>query len=484
MRIASVLAFVSVLAATASCSSTEESAPETWKASTAASGTRLRARFLTAGDVREHAGFYDTQRAEECTFQAAEGDHMRCLPPTQSYVAGATFFADPACKTPITAFPQQGCSTAKYAIATSYDQATCAQAPLELRRVLGPATVFQNAGTGCAPLATPLVTVGDVVPWTEFVEGVSTPMPGATDALGETLLVGDDGARQHVGFRSTKLDEKCAFQVMADGVARCVPGGRSGPVFFSDAACLTAAAAIVNSGGSCAKPQPERFLLPDSSAAGASCNALRGVHELVEYAGSASSELYLYNPSHVAELRAPCAAPCRRSAAATARSGVRSGPILTPSLPVATRVSGRSGRLVPALVSKDDTRTLEPGWHDNERNTDCTFMVASDGKARCLPTGGQALIFFGDDACKSQSRVAASTKPSCGAPGSAFALVTSSTCPVTTRVFALGTERRDLPSASTETAPGRCVRVASLTGGFDATEVDPAQFVEGALVTE
>jgi hypothetical protein len=483
MRIARVLALVCILPAEAGCSATDEAAPETWRTSEGASGTRLRARFLTAGDVREHAGFFDTRRAEECTFQAAEGEHVRCLPPTQSYVAGTAFFADPACKTPIAAFGPQGCGTAKYAIATAYDPTTCAQAPLELRRVLGPATVFQNAGTGCAPVQTPLVTVGDVVPWTEFVEGVPTSTPGATDALGESLLVGDDGARQHVGFRSTKLDENCVFQVMADGVARCVPEGRRGPVYFSDAACVTPTAVLVNGGASCGRPTPEHFLLPDPSALGASCDALRGVHELVEYAASASSELYLYNPTTSTTTDATCSSVSSLGGAyGQERRGL--GADLTPSLPVATRVSGRSGRLVPALVSKDDTRTLEPGWHDNERDTDCTFMVASDGRTRCLPTGGQARLFFGDNACKAPSRVAAPTKPSCGAPGSAFALVTSGTCPSTTRVFALGTERRDLPSASTETAPGRCVRVTSLSGGLDATEIDPTQFVEGTLVTE
>lgn len=486
MRVASLLALISILATAASCSKTEESQspPDTWKASEGASGTRLRQRLLTADGVRAHAGFYDTKRAEECTFQAADGARVRCLPPTQSYASGANFFADPACKTPIAAFTPQGCAVTKYAIATVFEPGSCAPSPLELRRVLEPTPVFQNVGNACAPVTTPLVAVGEVVPWTEFVEGTESPAPGATDALGETVRVSEDGAREHLGFRSTKLDEACVFQLMADGVSRCVPEGRTGAVYFSDSACLTPAAAIVNNGAAaCRKATPERFLLPDSSAAGASCAALRGVHELVSYAGSASSELYSYNPSSSSSSGATCDSVSSFGGGyGQERSGL--GTDLTPSLPVATRVSGSSGRLAPALVSKDDTRTLEPGWHDKERNTDCTFMVASDGKMRCLPTGGQALLFFGDDACKSPSRVAAPTKPVCSGTGSDFALVTSSTCPVTTRVFALGTARRDLPSASTETAPGRCVKVASLTGGFDATEVDPTQFVEAALVTE
>jgi hypothetical protein len=490
MRSVSLLALLSLLIAASSCSTTDASspaAPDTWKASEAASGTRLRARFLTAGDARAHVGFHDAQRDEDCTFQLAELGRMRCLPPTLTYVSGATFFSDSTCKNAVQVLPAgpQTCSDAKYAIGTAYSDTTCTQAPLELRRVLAPATVFQNVGTGCAPVATPLVVLGDVVQWTDFVAGAATPGPGATSALGESVLVGDDGARQHQGFRSATLDEDCAFEIMADGVARCVPGGRTGQVYFSDPACIAPEAALVNGGGTCGKSQAERFLLPASSAAGAVCNALRGVYALDDYAGSSSSELYSYfyssNGSGTASTSCNSASSLGGGYGQERRALTTD---LTPSLPVATRVSGRSGRLVPALVAEGDTRALTPGWHDNERNTDCTFKVASDGKMRCLPATGQYLLFSTDDACKSATHIAAPTTPSCSGTSSSFAIITSSTCPATTKVFSLGTDRRDVQAASTETAPGRCVKVGGLAGGYDATEVDPAQFVEGVLATE
>jgi hypothetical protein len=488
MRSVTVLALLSILLGASSCSTTEASspaaAPDTWKASEAASGTRLHARFLVAGDAREHAGFHDTQRNEDCTFQPAESGRMRCLPPTLSYVTGATFFADATCKTAIQviATPPPTCSDAKYAIGTSYDQATCTQAPTEVRRVLAPTTVFQNAGAGCTPVATPVVALGELVPWTDFVGGATTAGPGATDALGEAVLVGDDGAKQHQGFRSATLDETCAFEIMADGVARCVPEGRVGPVYFSDPACIAPAAALVTGGG-CGKTQAERFLLPATSAAGAVCNALRGVYALDDYAGSESSDLYFYSSNGSATTEGSCNSVSSLGGGyGQQRRALKTD--LTPSLPVATRVSGRSGRLVPALVSEGDTRALTPGWHDNDQNTDCTFKVASDGKMRCLPTTGQFLLFSTDDACTSPTRIAAPTTPSCSGTSSRFAIVTSTTCPATTKVFSLGTDRRDLQAASTETAPGRCVKVGGLAGGYDATEVDPALFVEGVLATE
>ena len=65
-----------------------------------------------------------------------------------------------------------------------------------------------------------------------------------------------------------------------------------------------------------------------------------------------------------------------------------------------------------------------------------------------------------------------------------FALVPSTTCPQTTTVYALGTNVRTLGPSSTETSPGRCVRVAGASSAIDATVVDSTQFVEGVAATE
>lgn len=492
MRSVTLFGIVAVLLAASACSTKDASSspsPDTWSASEAASGTRLRARFLAAGDARSHVGFHDTQRNEDCTFQPAEFGRTRCLPETVSYSTGSgSLFSDPECKHAVQVLPTgpQTCSDAKYAIGTVYDQVKCTQAPLELRRILGKATVFQGTGTGCAPITPEAVVLSDVVPWTDYVAATATTGPSATDALGESVLVSDDGAKQHSGFRSAALGEDCAFEVMADGVARCVPSGRTGQVYYSDSACIVPAAALVGSSGSaCGKSTADRLLLPAASAAGAVCNALRGVYALDDYAGSDATELYSY--SYVSNGSGGSDTSCSSASSLSGGYGQERRSLktdLTPSLPAATRVSGKSGRLVPALVSDGDTRALTPGWHDNERNTDCTFKLASDGKMRCLPATAPYLLFSTDDSCKSPTHIAAPTTAPCSGTSADFALVASTTCPVTMRVFSLGVDRRDVQAASTETAPGRCVKVSGLAGGYDATEVDPTQFVEGVPTTE
>ena len=75
------------------------------------------------------------------------------------------------------------------------------------------------------------------------------------------------------------------------------------------------------------------------------------------------------------------------------------------------------------------------------------------------------------------------TEPSCIGVHR-FARVVSTTCPPTTRIFALGTATRDLSGVSLATTSGQCALVAQAKGAFDATEVDPAQFVEGITAVE
>jgi hypothetical protein len=483
MRSQSLLSLFAMLAVAAGCSSTSStSSPAAadvpavdpgWKVSAATSGTRLRARFLTAGDAREHVGFYDTLRNEGCTFQRAEGGRMRCLPPTLSYIDGTSVFADTACQTPVRAVVKPGCDEPKYAIVTAYD-GTCGQAPFELRRVIGPASpVYANAGRGCAPSQAQYLAIGDVVPWTDFAEGVSTPAPG--DGLVETLLVTADGARQHEGFRATNFDADCTFQVMTDGVTRCVPDAISGEVLFSDDACTTPSATFVYSTSPCSRAATNRFLEPDPS--NQICGAIRAIYDLLPASAASGNPGDLYV--------VPMGGTCTFRQSSGGQGDRRDlGANLTPTLPVAARIGGGSGRLVPALVPAAGSVALDLGWHDRDRNVDCGFKLASDGKMRCLPSSAEATIFSIDGACASPSHVAVPSKAACVTTASTFALVPSKVCPVTAQVYALGTERRDLPAASVETAPGTCATVAGVMGGHDATVVDPTQFVEGLPLTE
>src|SRR4051794_18637018 len=107
-----LLALVATLAV-AGCSSSKDSASPAadvaQSPAAAVSGTRLRARFVVAGESRELIGFYDTARKEDCTFQYAEGEHMRCLPKAVAFNATGIGYTDPTCRTSVGSAPSSGC---------------------------------------------------------------------------------------------------------------------------------------------------------------------------------------------------------------------------------------------------------------------------------------------------------------------------------------------------------------------------------------
>jgi hypothetical protein len=49
-------------------------------------------------------------------------------------------------------------------------------------------------------------------------------------------------------------------------------------------------------------------------------------------------------------------------------------------------------------VTSDGDRSWQ-GWHDSERDEDCVFKTAADGKLRCLPNNDEARLYFTDTAC-------------------------------------------------------------------------------------
>jgi hypothetical protein len=457
-----------------------------------ASGTRLRAKLLTAGGVRELAGFHDVARNEDCTFQPAEAGRVRCLPPTLTAFQGGVF-SDPACQVPAASAAAATCAAdVKYAITFAYDGVCGTAAASELRTVLDAAGPrYANTGAGCvlqpAPQPGQLASVGlgAVVPWTDFVEGVETVVPGSPVA--ERVLVAADGARAHLGFRDEKLGADCSFQLMSDGFLRCVPQASTGRVYYADAACSNAVLVDDDRNRSGCLPKTGRadtWLEPTND----QCSGLRAVYSLRENAGSAASdETFSWQNEYSSGQVSPttkCASngtpggggyePVRRAIAAN----------LTSSLPTVTRVGSGSGRLVPTFVwPAGATSTLVPGWHDTERDVDCTFALASDGKTRCLPVAAKGSVFFTDDACKSTSIVAVPTETSCiGA--ARFVRTVSTTCPPTTSVYALASEPRDLPSASIVNGPDRCAKVGGVIKAREATLVDPGQFVEAIATVE
>ena len=497
----SVLLFVSV---GCSSSKSEPSAAEAATAAasdgahvlTGAGGTRLRATFLSGGGARELVGFHDMERNEDCTFQAADPGHTRCLP--ASLVAGQSgSFSDAACTIP-TATVTTGttaatpCSAdAKYGITYRYD-GSCGASATELRKVLDAKGPLYSGGPGSCqvqqgtppPSAPAQVLLGEIVPWTAFVEATETVIEGVP--VSEKVLVATDGARQHLSFQDTTRHADCTFQLMGDGVTRCLPEAPTGPVYYSDAECAKPALVNYYPGSMpCAKSTETNLWIASSLE---TCGGRRAVYSLIDYTGpgpDGNSEIYQYSNNSGP---GPSATPATCSSAGSIGPGSSTGRYainrdVTASFPATTRVSGAGSRLVPALVWPASGETLTPGWHDTERDVDCTFAVATDGKMRCLPVASTAALFFTDGSCKSPTLTAALNQPSC-IGGRRFALVPSTTCPQTTTVYSLGTNVRALGPASAETSPGRCVQVAGVSSVVDATLMDPTQFVEGVSATE
>jgi hypothetical protein len=249
------------------------------------------------------------------------------------------------------------------------------------------------------------------------VEATETTVPGSP--VSEKVLVAADGSRQHLAYHDDKLNVDCSFRLMADGFTRCVPSASQGPVMYADATCTKPL--VVNdftSGypGGCGTPghtAANVWLEPSPKL----CGGLSNVYSLRQYEGTSNgaSLFSIPNEGEVQNVGQPDPATCRSSGTLSSNgSYVRAiAQNLTQSLPTTARVSAGGDRLRPAFVLPPTLETLVPGWHDTMNDVDCAFMLATDGKMRCLPIASQAAILFTDDACKSPSRVAVLTEPSC-----------------------------------------------------------------------
>jgi hypothetical protein len=54
---------------------------------------------------------------------------------------------------------------------------------------------------------------------------------------------------------------------------------------------------------------------------------------------------------------------------------------------------------VVVQVSGGTTTSVRGVWYDSERQDDCVFMTAGDGKQRCLPLGYQGALQYSDSQC-------------------------------------------------------------------------------------
>jgi hypothetical protein len=85
-------------------------------ADTNQSGTRLKVKYYAGDDgSKAFAGFYDSQRKEDCSFRTAADGVSRCMPTTNAVFSG--YYADMTCTQPVVVVPA-GCSTPTYVLQT------------------------------------------------------------------------------------------------------------------------------------------------------------------------------------------------------------------------------------------------------------------------------------------------------------------------------------------------------------------------------
>lgn len=467
-------------------------------ATAAVSGSRLHVKSITGGGAREVVAFHDMERNEDCTFQPAEGGKTRCYPTTvQANQSG--FFTDAACKIPAYSAVAPTCAdTVKYGVTITYS-GNCSTGELtELRKLADPnAPTYALGPSGCGPSSTlppnpgrpTTVPLGDVVPWTSFVEATETVVPGAI--VSEKVLVATDGAKQHLTYYDDKLGADCTFALMADGVTRCVPAATEAPIYYGDSSCTKPYAVndYSNNAGPCS-PSSSRsatanlWLEPSES----QCGGIRNVFRIGTYDGTASGasifqwQMQYQSGSPQLGEQTTCSSAGQLGINNSDNYRLITDTINT-SLPLTPRVGSGSDRLVPAFVWPPGTEMLVAGWHDTMNDVDCTFALASDGKTRCLPVASTGTILFTDGACTSPGRVAVLSDPSCIGVRR-YAREVSTTCPPTTRIYSLGADAHDFMNVSVQTSSGQCGTVSQAGAAFDATLVDPSQFVEGTPAVE
>ena len=92
--------------------------------------------------------------------------------------------------------------------------------------------------------------------------------------------------------------------------------------------------------------------------------------------------------------------------------GAGGGGLVDP-VPSAKADPASGSRLKAKLRTGDDgsKEYLSGVWYDTERQEDCIFETAADGRERCMPPSQSVLTLFADAACKQAMAVASAACP-------------------------------------------------------------------------
>jgi hypothetical protein len=90
-------------------------------------------------------------------------------------------------------------------------------------------------------------------------------------------------------------------------------------------------------------------------------------------------------------------------------------------------------------------------WYDSERQEDCTFATAADGKERCMPSSQATITFFADAACMQPLAVGSAA---C-APKYAMTFEQSTCSAAVVRIYSIGATTT--PAKLYVSANGTCI---------------------------
>lgn len=205
--------------------------------STGVSGSRLKRRYLEAGEGATMViDFWDSDLEIPCAFDESVDSNFRCI--IDSNLIGDVLFADASCNQPVYGEDRETCDTGwvRANASGSVYRATTTPATVE-----GDSGYFfvETSDGDCSEL--PLTPTGnyyeaELVPSSSFVGG-DIETEERQDGLVTRYAVGDDGSRILVDTWFEERGYQCAF----DEQGYCLPTDRIQPdaSYFEDDACST-----------------------------------------------------------------------------------------------------------------------------------------------------------------------------------------------------------------------------------------------------
>jgi len=434
---------------------------------TAVSGSRLRAQYLTTTDgTRQFQGWFDQSLKFSCHFSAAEDGQTRCLPDAATPLAGA--FSDANCMQPLVQADVSCSDTPAFASKSSSGDCGPTAQIFAVGAAQTPTQIYYASGTSCVPGSPPanqkFYALGAKIDPSMFIAGASAGVPSG-HRLDPVYTLGSDGSKQRTGWFDTVQKSACTIGIAADQKSRCLPTPSAIVLdTFSDAGCTLPLAESVANAKCDTAGAPSLAFKIDTSA----CPAAKHLYAVTA-------------PFQGTQVYAKQAGACTATPVGST-TFYQVTEVNPPEFDLFLDTQPGSGRLhAEALLDADGATEFESRLFDTQRGESCSFTKAADGQTRCLPDG--AGVLFNDAQCMQSIAVAT---PSCGSSAPDYArLSQGGSCGSGVSIHALG----DKTSATALYSPGSDGKCAS-TAAPSATlygvgaEVAASEFVAATISTE